>query len=98
MERVETGVRTLKSAARAQSEGGRVLSASIEQVVTMVSHLKKILSEQQAEVHRINEAIRAIQEGAVANQANSKHLNSEVEALRREAEIFNRFLERFKLA
>jgi methyl-accepting chemotaxis protein len=98
MERVEAGVRTLKSASRAQSEGGRVLSASIEQVVTMVTHLKKILLEQQAEVHRINEAIRAIQEGAAANQMVSKNLTSEVEALRGEAETFNRFMDRFKLS
>lgn len=98
MERVETGVRTLKTAARAQAEGGRALSGSIEQVVTMVAHLKKILLEQQAEMHRIQEAIGNIGSGAQANQAVAKQLQREAESLRRNAESFHRFLERFKLA
>jgi methyl-accepting chemotaxis protein len=98
MERVETGVRTLKSAARAQAEGGRVLSGSIDQVTTMVTHLKKILHEQQTEMHRVQDAIRAIGEGAAANQAVSRKLQTQVESLRSEAEVFHRFVERFKIA
>lgn len=98
MERVESGVRTLKTAARAQAEGGRALSGSIEQVVMMVSHLKKILLEQQSEMHRIQEAIGNIGSGAQANQGVAKQLQREAESLRRNAESFHRFLERFKIA
>lgn len=98
MSRVESGARTVKSMSRVQAERGRNLSASIEQVVTMVSHLSRILQEQQAEVRRIGEAMKAIESGAGANQVVSARLRREVEELQLEVQTFHQFIERFRSA
>ena len=97
MQRIEGGSRTVKSLSRAQSEGGRLLAGNIEQVVTMVNHLKRILLEQQTEVQRIGEAMGCIDTEAAANNRISARLRQGVEELRAEAESFHDFIARFKL-
>ncbi len=98
MQRVKGGALAVKSLARAQAEGGRVLSGDIEQVETMIAHLARILGEQQEQVLAIGRAMKTIEHGSDANKSMTARLRRDVEALRAEAQSFHRFVERFRLA
>ncbi len=97
MQRVEGGSRTVKSLSRAQAEGGRVLASGIEQVITMVEHLKRILDEQQAQVREFGVAMTSIESEGDSNHQVTARLRHEVDSLHKNAETFRMFVERFKL-